>query len=110
MWEDILSELRELPVAAKPELGITEVLSAVQDAVDDTRVMRGDEAADKLAAALPKALRLLESTGVVAKYLSQAGDAVTAGLSLAHVVETVARKWADDGEAAAIAMAEGFVR
>jgi hypothetical protein len=33
MWEDVLAELRELPAAAKPELGITEVLSAVRDAV-----------------------------------------------------------------------------
>lgn len=33
MWEDVLSELRKLPVAAKPELGITDVLSAVQEAV-----------------------------------------------------------------------------
>lgn len=35
MWEDVLAELRVLPVAAKPELGITDILSAVQDAVRD---------------------------------------------------------------------------
>jgi putative ATP-dependent endonuclease of OLD family len=33
MWEEVLSELRTLPVAAKPELGINDLLSAVQDAV-----------------------------------------------------------------------------
>lgn len=33
MWEDVLSQLRVLPVAASPELGITDLLSAVQDAV-----------------------------------------------------------------------------
>ena len=33
MWEDVLSELRELPVATNPELGITEILTSVQNAV-----------------------------------------------------------------------------
>lgn len=33
MWEEVLSELRVLPVAEKKELGITEVLTSVQDAV-----------------------------------------------------------------------------
>jgi len=31
MWEELLRELTELPVGAKPELGITELLTAVQE-------------------------------------------------------------------------------
>ncbi len=33
MWEDLLNELRRLPVADKPELGIAPLLKDVQDAV-----------------------------------------------------------------------------
>ena len=33
MWEDVLNQLRVLSVAEKPELGITSILSTVQDAV-----------------------------------------------------------------------------
>ena len=33
MWEDLLSELRKLPVADKPELGVAPLLKEVQDAV-----------------------------------------------------------------------------
>ena len=33
MWEEVLDQLRQLPVAEKPELGITEILSAVQNSV-----------------------------------------------------------------------------
>jgi putative ATP-dependent endonuclease of the OLD family len=33
MWEDVLEQLRKLPVADRPELGITEILTAVQEAV-----------------------------------------------------------------------------
>ncbi|WP_333905947.1 ATP-dependent nuclease [Delftia acidovorans] len=33
MWEDLLNELRKLPVADKPELGIAPLLKDVQDAV-----------------------------------------------------------------------------
>src|ERR1043165_3592039 len=33
MWEDVLGKLRDLPVADKPELGITEILTSIQDAV-----------------------------------------------------------------------------
>lgn len=33
MWEDVLDELRQLPVAIKPELGITEILTSVQNAL-----------------------------------------------------------------------------
>lgn len=33
MWEDVLQQLRILPVAEKPELGITEILSSVQDSI-----------------------------------------------------------------------------
>ena len=33
MWEDILEQLRVLPVAEKPEIGITDILSGVQAAV-----------------------------------------------------------------------------
>jgi len=33
MWEDVLSELRELPVAEREELGISEILTSVQNAV-----------------------------------------------------------------------------
>lgn len=33
IWEDVLAELRKLPVAEKPELGITDILSTVQGAV-----------------------------------------------------------------------------
>ncbi|MEY4602619.1 MAG: hypothetical protein RL292_560 [Candidatus Parcubacteria bacterium] len=33
IWEDVLSELRELPVADKPELGIHDILSSVQNSV-----------------------------------------------------------------------------
>lgn len=33
MWEDLLTELRKLPVADKPELGIAPLLKEVQDAV-----------------------------------------------------------------------------
>jgi putative ATP-dependent endonuclease of OLD family len=32
MWEELLGELASLPVGAKPELGITELLTAVQEA------------------------------------------------------------------------------
>jgi putative ATP-dependent endonuclease of the OLD family len=33
IWEDVLAELRKLPVAERPELGITDILSTVQGAV-----------------------------------------------------------------------------
>lgn len=33
MWEDVLAQLRILPVAEKPELGITDVLASVQAAI-----------------------------------------------------------------------------
>ncbi len=33
MWEEVLSQLRKLPVAEKPEIGISNVLSSVQEAV-----------------------------------------------------------------------------
>lgn len=33
MWEDVLKQLRVLPVADKPELGLSEILSSVQEAV-----------------------------------------------------------------------------
>jgi len=33
IWEDVLSELRELPVADKSELGISDILSSVQESV-----------------------------------------------------------------------------
>ncbi len=33
MWEEVLQELRKLPVADKPEIGITAILSNVQNAV-----------------------------------------------------------------------------
>jgi putative ATP-dependent endonuclease of the OLD family len=33
MWEEVLNQLRRLPVAEKKEIGITEILSAVQDSV-----------------------------------------------------------------------------
>jgi putative ATP-dependent endonuclease of OLD family len=33
MWEQVLGELRKLPVADKPELGVSEILSTVQEAV-----------------------------------------------------------------------------
>lgn len=33
IWEDVLEQLRVLPVAEKPELGITEILSSVQTAI-----------------------------------------------------------------------------
>ena len=33
MWEDVLAELRRLPVATKPELGITAILTSVQNAL-----------------------------------------------------------------------------
>ena len=33
MWEEVLTELRKLPVAEKPELGITAILEGVQKAV-----------------------------------------------------------------------------
>jgi putative ATP-dependent endonuclease of OLD family len=33
MWEDVLNQLRQIPVAENPELGITDILSSVQDAV-----------------------------------------------------------------------------
>jgi len=33
MWEDVLNQLRQLPVAENPQLEITDILSSVQDAV-----------------------------------------------------------------------------
>lgn len=33
MWEQVLGELRKLPVADKPELGVSKILSTVQEAV-----------------------------------------------------------------------------
>ncbi len=33
MWEDVLNELRKLSVAEKPELGISDILSTVQDSL-----------------------------------------------------------------------------
>jgi putative ATP-dependent endonuclease of OLD family len=35
MWEEVLDQLRILPVAERPEIGVTEILSAVQDALRD---------------------------------------------------------------------------
>jgi len=33
MWEEVLTQLREIPIAVNPELGISEVLDGVQDSV-----------------------------------------------------------------------------
>jgi putative ATP-dependent endonuclease of OLD family len=33
MWEDVLEQIREIPVAEKPELGITDILESVQEAI-----------------------------------------------------------------------------
>ena len=33
MWEDVLEQLRKLPVAEQPELGLTSILSSVQEAI-----------------------------------------------------------------------------
>lgn len=33
IWEDVLSNLRKVPVADKPELGVVDILSAVQDSL-----------------------------------------------------------------------------
>lgn len=33
MWEEVLDQLRKLPVAEKPDIGITEILSSVQDSL-----------------------------------------------------------------------------
>ncbi|MFI9387048.1 hypothetical protein [Kutzneria sp. NPDC052558] len=85
------------------------VVNMLQGTLDNTRVAEGEQAAGRLAAAIPAALRVLDSTGVLDQYLGQAGDAVTAGLSLVHVLETVARKWAVDGEPAATMMARAFL-
>jgi putative ATP-dependent endonuclease of OLD family len=35
IWEDVLEQLRILPVAEKPELGISEILTSVQSAIRD---------------------------------------------------------------------------
>jgi putative ATP-dependent endonuclease of the OLD family len=35
MWEDVLTQLRSLPVAEKPEIGVTEILASVQEALRD---------------------------------------------------------------------------
>jgi putative ATP-dependent endonuclease of the OLD family len=43
MWEEVLQELRKLPVAEKKELGITDILSSVQKAV---RLLVPSESAD----------------------------------------------------------------
>jgi hypothetical protein len=48
-------------------------------------------------------LRVLEKAGAVAGLLRLAGDSVTAGLTLSHVLEGVARAWAQGGNAAAAA-------
>jgi hypothetical protein len=79
------------------------VVDAAKDAVDATRSLEGEEAAGRFAAAMPHAMRLLEKAGAVTKLLRQAGDAVTAGLTLSHVMEGVARAWAQGGNAAAAA-------
>jgi len=79
------------------------VLDSAKDAVEGTRTLEGEEAADRLASAMPQAMRLLEKAGVVATLLRQAGDSVTAGLTLSHVLEGVARAWAQGGNAAAAA-------
>jgi hypothetical protein len=84
------------------------VVSMVKDSVESIGVAEGLEAAGRLAAAVPRALRVLESAGVIERYVREAGDAVTAGLVLNHVVDAVARTWVTEGESAAIALAETF--
>jgi len=84
------------------------VLSMVNETVENTRVAEGPEAAGRLATAVPMALRLLESTGVVGRYVREAGDAVTAGLMVNHVVDAVARAWVNEGAAAATALAATY--
>jgi hypothetical protein len=84
------------------------VVSMVNETVDNTRVAEGSAAADRLAAAVPKALRALECAGVIERYVREAGDVVTAGLMLNHVVDAVARTWVNEGEAPATALAETF--
>ena len=87
------------------------VVSSAKDAVDGTRALEGEAAAGKLASALPHAMGLLEKAGVVGKLLRQAGDAVTAGLTLSHVLEGVARACAQGGPAvAAAAVAQDMKR
>jgi hypothetical protein len=92
---------------ARPET-IDLVLSMVDETVDNIRVAEGPAAADRLATAVPGALRVLASAGVIERYVREAGDAVTAGLMLNHVVDAVARAWADEGETAATTLAESF--
>jgi hypothetical protein len=79
------------------------VVDAAKDAVDATRSLEGEEAAGRFASAMPHAMRLLEKAGVVTTLLRRAGDAVTAGLTLSHVLDGVARAWAQGGNAAAAA-------
>ncbi|MFI9380103.1 protein-glutamine glutaminase family protein [Kutzneria sp. NPDC052558] len=86
------------------------VLSMVDETVDNTRVAEGRQSADRLAAAVPGAVQALESAGVIDLYVREAGDPVTAGLMLNHVVDAVARAWVDEGETAATALAESFYR
>lgn len=44
IWEDVLGQLRDLPVAENPELGITDILNSVQGAI--RRFMPADSVSD----------------------------------------------------------------
>jgi hypothetical protein len=53
---------------------------------------------------------MLERDGALNPYLRKAGDPVTAGLMLSHLLDGMARAWAQGGNAAAAAAAQMEMR
>jgi hypothetical protein len=91
-----------------------ETVDLVKTTTDDTaaeiKAVEGEAAASKFRAGLQRAVEMLEKEGSLNPYLRKAGDPVTAGLLLSHLLDGMARAWAQGGNAAAAAAADMEMR
>jgi hypothetical protein len=86
------------------------VKSTTDEAAEEIKVVEGEAAAGKFRAGLQRAVEMLERDGALNPYLHKAGDPVTAGLMLSHLLHGMARAWAQGGNAAAAAAAQMEMR
>jgi Glutaminase len=78
--------------------------------VGDTLATEGPRSAQRLARAMPMALRQLIDFGVFDQFTGPGVDPVTAGLSVSHMVQQVGQTIAEQGTGAGEAVARGFLR
>jgi len=94
--------------ATKETVGLAK--STTEEAAEEIKAVEGEAAAGKFRTGLQRAVELLERDGVLNPYLRKAGDPVTAGLMLSHLLDGMARAWAQGGNAAAAAAAQMEMR